>query len=379
MNIVLEDLQRKTVRGSEGVTISDNNINLSKFTGSEVIFTGKYTKGLLITARPQIQVTFKDTVIDNAGTNATVKVDGVYDQFKLHAVNTKLFGKTGNAASQMIYFLGTWSNVQAGGFEIDHRRDSNPGKPTTVTGACVQFAGVLKASHNLKDVRLYDMIIRNAGDEGTYVNHFQLDGGYAKGENLLVENVSVFGAGRDFDQQWGFRNVTYRKCYGENGGLEADPERNHVSALSMNGDTETMLIQDCEFKNVGQLLYSGSGKGIKAVIENVRYSQGTHAGSRINQAAYLKGPGEYAFKNCIIDAPNVKEAAITADGAKVTYENCKITAPKISRVFNAGSVAEVASTPIVTKENVTAILQTTTLRSVVTKKLLYDGKEFPLE
>lgn len=375
MNIALEDLARKTVRGSEGVTISDNKIDLSKFTGSELVLTGKYTKGLYLIVRPQMQVTFKDAVIDNASTNVTVKIDGTYDQFQLSGVNTKLFGKSGNAASQMIYFNGTWSNVKAGGFEIDQRRDSKTG--STSTGACVQFAGVLKAGHNLGDVHLYDMTVYNAGDEGGYTNHFALDGGYARGENLLVENFKVYGSGRDFDQQWGFRNVVYRKCYGENGGKEADP--NHCSALSMNGYTETLLIEDCDFKNVAQLVYSGApepGKKIDAKIVRVKYDQGTHAGARNNQAAYLKGPGKYHFEDCEINAPNVLQAAITADGSQVTYTNCKIVAKDIDRLFNGGTVTEIIPQPVVKVTDVAAKLEETTFKGVTTKKLIYDNQEF---
>lgn len=377
MNINLVDLQNKKVKGSDGVLISDNKIDLSKFTGSELVLTGKYTKGINLIWRPQIEVTFKDADVDNAGTGPTLKCDGVYDQVKLTGINTRFYGKAGNAASQMIYFVGTWSNVKAGGFYLNQRRDDKVG--STTTGACIQFAGVLKAGHNLGDVHIYDMIVYNAGDEGDYTNHFALDGGYATGENLLVENVKVYGSGRDFNQQWGFRNVIYRNCYGENGGKEADS--NHCSALSMNGYTETLLVEDCEFKNVAQLLYSGSpepGKSINAKILRVKYDQGTHAGARNNQAAYLKGPGKYHFEDCEINAPNVLQAAITADGAQVTYTNCKIVAKDIDRLFNGGSVKEIKPQPVVKKYPVTAEVEETTLAGLTTKKLIYDGKEFAL-
>lgn len=372
MNIVLEDLQRKTVRGSEGAIISDNKIDLSKFTGSELVLTGKYTKGINLIARPQIQVTFKDAIIDNSLTSPTLKIDGVYDQVKVEGINTKFFGKAGNAASQMIFFIGTWSNVAVGGFEIDQRRDNKTG--STTTGACVQFAGVLKAGHNLGAVHLYDLLIFNAGDEGNYINHFEKGSGYAQGETLLTENVSVFGSGRDYFQQWGFKNVRYRRCHGENGGKEANPD--HCSAMSMNGYTEGLLIEDCDFKNIAQLIYSGkpeSGKSIDAKIYRTRYDQGTHAGNRNNSAAYLKGPGTYHFEDCEINAPNVLQAAITADGSQVTYSNCKIVAKDIDRLFNGGTVKEL---PKINRYPVTAEVVETTLLGVTTKKLLYEGKEF---
>lgn len=376
MIISLEDLAAKKVKPAEGMTVSDNKVDLSKFTGSEVIFTGKYTKGINLIARPQIEVTFKDAIVDNGGTNQTLKVDGVYDQFKLAGVNAKFFGKSGNAASQMIYFIGTWSNVKAGGFEIDQRRDNKTG--STTTGACIQFAGVLKAGHSLGGVHIYDMVVYNAGDEGCYVNHFDRGSGYATGENLLVEKFKVFGSGRDFQQEWGFRNVIYRNCYGENGGKEADS--NHCSAISANGWAENLLIEDCDFKNVAQLLYSGSpepGKSIKGIIGGVRYEQGTHAGARNNQALYLKGPGEYKIDSCKIIAPSVKEAAITADGSKVIVsDSVNITAPKLSRVFNGGSVVTGPPQPVIKRYPVTAEVVETTLAGATTRKLLFEGKEF---
>lgn len=366
MNIALEDLAKKTIRGSEGAVISDNKVDLSKFTGSEVIFTGKYPKGIYLIARPQIQVTFKDAIVDNGGTSVTLKIDGVYDQFKLAGVNAKLFGKAGNAASQMIYFNGTWSNVEVCDFEIDQRRDGKSG--TTAGGACVQFAGVLKSSHNLGKVYQHGIVVHNAVDEPFYTNHFERGSGYAQGDVLLVENCRAYNSGRDFFQQWGFRNVKYKNCYGENGGLEADS--NHCSALSMNGDTDILLVENCEFKNVAQLIYSGVGKGIKAVIDGVKYTQGTHAGVRNNQSAYLKGPGDYTIKNSIINAPAVKEAAITADGCKVTVESsCTITAPKLSRVFNGGSVVQVNPPPVtVTTHQDLEVETTTTWDNKVTVK-----------
>lgn len=370
MNIALEDLQRKTARGSEGAVISDNKIDLSKFTGSELVLTGKYTKGINLIARPQIQITFKDAIIDNSLTNPTLKIDGVYDQIKVEGVNAKFYGKAGNAASQMIFFIGTWSNVMVGGFEIDQRRDSKTG--STTTGACVQFAGVLKAGHNLGSVYVHDVVIYNAGDESNYINHFEKGSGYAQGETLYTRNVKVFGSGRDYFQQWGFKNVTYENCYGENGGKEANPD--HCSAFSMNGYSESLIIKDCEFKNVAQLLYSGkpeSGKTIDAKIYRTRYDQGTHAGNRNNSAAYLKGPGTYHFEECEINAPNVLQAAITADGAQVTYSGCKINAKDIDRLFNGGTVKEL---PFV--RTYPAEVIETTLNGLTTIKLLYNGQEF---
>lgn len=375
MNIALEDLQRKTVRGSEGAVISDNKIDLSKFTGSELVLTGKYTKGINLIARPQIQITFKDAIIDNSLTNPTLKIDGVYDQIKVEGINAKFYGKAGNAASQMIFFNGTWSNVIVVGFEIDQRRDNKTG--TTTTGACVQFAGVLKSGHNLGSVYVYDIVIYNAGDEGNYINHFEKGSGYAQGETLYTGNVKVFGSGRDFFQQWGFRKVHYRKCYGENGGKEANQD--HCSAFSMNGYTESLVIEDCEFKNVAQLIYSGkpeSGKTVDAKIYRTRYEQGTHAGNRNNSAAYLKGPGTYHFEECEINAPNVLQAAITADGAQVTYSDCKIVAKDIDRLFNGGTITEL---PTVKTEPVQAILETTTLNGVTKTVLIYGDKRINLD
>lgn len=369
MIVTLEDLQNKTARGSEGAVISDNKIDLSKFTGSELVLTGKYTKGIYLIARPQIEVTFKDAIIDNSLTNPTLKIDGVYDQIKVEGINAKFYGKAGNAASQMIFFNGTWSNVEVCGFDLDQRRDNKTG--STVTGSACQFAGVKNINHNLGKVYKHHLIIRNAGDEGSYDNHFALDGGYAQGEEIVVEDCEVYGSGRDFFQQWGFRNAIYRRCYGENGGKEANPD--HCSALSMNGYTESLLIEDCEFKNVAQLIYSGKpepGKTIDAKIYRTRYDQGVHAGNRNNSAAYLKGPGTYYFEQCEINAPNVLQAAITADGSQVTYSGCKINAKDIDRLFNGGTVKEV---PFV--RSYPAEVVETTMAGLTTKKLLYNGQE----
>lgn len=358
MIITLEDLAAKRVKSTPEVGVSDHTITLTNAPKDhELIFTGKGTRGLVF-KDAKGKIIFRQATIDNASTSVTLKFDGTYDGIKVDGEGTsKLFGKAGNAASQMIYFQGIWSNVEVCGFDIDHRRNTNPGSSTT--GAAVQFAGVIKSGHNLGKVYKHDLILRNPGDEGSYNNHFQASGGYAQGDTLLVENCMVYNSGRDFFQQWGFKNVTYRNCIGENGGLEADS--NHCSALSMNGDTEVLLVENCQFKNVAQLIYSGSGKGIKAVISNVKYTQGTHAGSLNNQAAYLKGPGEYTFKNCIIDAPKVKEAAITADGCKVIVDSTnKITAPKLSRTFNGGSVVQGNPDPVTVTTHGDLIIETTT-------------------
>lgn len=374
MIINLVDLANKRVKSTSEVTISDHTITV---TGAappdhELIFTGIGTRGLVI-KNAKGKVIFRDVTIDNASTGVTIKFDGVYSNVKVDGEGTtKLFGKAGNSASQMIYFVGTWSNIEVCGFEIDQRRNNATG--STTTGAALQFAGVLSSTHNLGSVYEHDIIIRNAGDEGNYVNHFDRGSGYAQGEKLLVEDVSVFGSGRDYFQEWGFKNVTYRKCYGENGGKEADS--NHCSAFSINGWTENLLIEDCEFKNIAQLIFGGlpqSGKSIDARIYRTRYDQGTHAGARNNQAAYLKGPGKYYFESCEIFAPNVLQAAITADNCSVEYSNCVITAKDDGRTFNGGSVKEVA---FVRDYPVEAQLHESTLAGVTTQKIVYNGKEF---
>lgn len=334
MIIQLEDVLNKTARGSEGVVISDTKIDLSKFTGSEVVFTGKYSKGLLLVARPQIEVTFRDAYIDNTTENETIEVIGTYNQFKLNGSgSTKLFGKAGNVAPQMIFMRGIWSNLEICGFESDQRRDNKTG--WTKTGANCQLAGVLNVNHNLGKVWIHDMIFRNSGDESNYCNNFERGAGYAQGDVLIVENCKSFGSGRDPYQQWGFRNVTYRNCYAENAGKEGDS--NHWSGISQNGWCEELLVEDCEFKNMAQLIYSGApepGKHIYATFRNVKYDQGTHAGTRANSACYLKGPGKYTFEYCSINAPTAKYAGISMDnGAEVFLlaDTNKIVAPDIDR------------------------------------------------
>jgi len=354
--------------------ISDHTFDLAKFTGSELVFTGKGTRGLVFNNSREAQVTFKDALIDNASTGVTLKFDKKTQKIKLAAINSKLLGKVGNSASQMIYFLGEWSDVAIDGFEIDQRRDSKTG--STETGACVQLQGVIKAGHNLGDVSLTNMILRNCGDEPTYVNHFQREGGYVQGNNLRVDNVRVYGSGRDYFQQWGFRNVHYSKCYGENGMKEADS--NHWSAFSMNGDTDTLLIEDCEFKGIAQLIYSGAPTSkIEALIRNVKFTEGTHAGSRPNSSAYLKGPGKYIFENCVIDAPNVMKGAISADGCDVLLKNTTTNAKKIEVPYNGGHVTvdKPVPVPVVTHRNVTVDEKTTVFEGKTTVQYFLEGKE----
>lgn len=385
MNITLEDLAKKTVRGSEGATISDNKIDLSKFTGSELVLTGKYTKGILFVMRPQIQVTFKDAIVDNSTTNETIELEGIYDQVMLWGDgSTKLFGKAGNSASQMIFFKGTWSNIAIGGFEVDQRRNSAIN--STVTGASLQFAGVptksLGESGNGK-VHVYDMIFRNSGDETLYVGHFKKirDDGVemADGVELIVERVKAENMGRDFGQQRGFKKVTFKDCQAKNIGLEA--HNDHCSGFSLNdGSTEEILLDNCTIENAKQFVYGGSTtKSIKATIRNSKYIQGTHAGTRANSALYLKGPGQWALENSEINAPNVLQAAITADGSQVTYTNCKIVAKDIDRLFNGGTVKEIESQPVVKVTDVMAQLEETTFKGQTTRKLLYDNQEFVLK
>ncbi len=347
-------------KSAEGLIISDHTFDLAKFKG-ELIFTGKGTRGLVIKNAKDIEIKFQDCVIDNAGTGVVIKFDGRTERVKVNGTNTtKLYGKAGNSQSQMIYFVGTWNDIEVCGFFIDQRRDNKTG--TTVTGACCQTQGVLSSTHNLGMVHWHDMVLMNCGDEGFYNNHFQNDGGYCQGKELIVENCRVLGCGRDPFQHWGFDKVTYRGCYGENGNKEAD--KNHFSCFSLNGDTEELLIENCDFKNVAQLIYCGvpsKNATIKALIRNVTYEQGTHAGSRANQACYLKGPGVYRFENCYINAPAVIYGAFTADGCSVEVsKNCTVSAPKLFRdAFNGGSYEQITPDPVITKTVGEITIQTT--------------------
>lgn len=377
MQINLQDLAAKRVKSAEGLTVSDHTLDLAKFTGSELLFTGTGSRGLVIKNARQVEVNFKDCVIDNAGTGVTVKFDGTTRQISSNGYgSTKLFGKAGNSASQMIYFVGVYSDVTIGGFEIDQRRDSKPG--STVTGAACQFAGVLESSlKSLGKITIFNMVIKNAGDEGVYVNHFKkIDGGkvYADGEELLIDNVKVYRSGRDFLQQQGIRNVTISNCYGENGGLEADS--NHCSALSMNdGETESISIFNSTFINVGQLAFVGKSNASKKVtFSNVTYDQGTHAGAYSNQAMYLKGNGEYTLNNTKITAPNVKRSIVCADGATVKYDlTDAFIGAKMDYAFNSGKFIEV---PVIKQMDLPVeIEETSNSRRVF---LIYEGKRIEL-
>jgi hypothetical protein len=377
MIINLQDLAAKRAKPDQGLTISDHTLDLAKFTGSELMFSGTGLRGLVIKSAKQVEISFKDCVIDNAGTGVTLKFDGITRQIAVNGnASTKLFGKAGNSASQMIYFVGVYSDISIGGFEIDQRRDGKQG--TTVTGAAVQFAGVLESSLNsIGNISIRAMIIKNAGDEGVYVNHFKKsDGGkvYADGEGLLIDGVKVYRSGRDFMQQQGFKDVYIYNCYGENGGLEADS--NHCSALSMNdGETESILVENSTFVNVGQLAFVGkSNVSKKVTFKNVTYDQGTHAGAYSNQAMYLKGNGEYTLNNTKIIAPNVKRSIVCADGATVKYDlTDAFIGSRMDYAFNGGKFIEV---PVIKQMDLPVeIEETSNSRRVF---LIYEGKRIEL-
>jgi hypothetical protein len=341
MIINLQDLAAKRAKPDQGLTISDHTLDLAKFTGSELMFSGTGSRGLVIKNAKQVHVTFKDVVIDNAGTGVTLKFDGVTDEIHLNGINARLFGKAGNSASQMIYFVGVWSDVEISGFEIDQRRDSRTG--STVTGACVQLAGVSQTKvPSLGEVHIHDMILRNAGDEGVYVNHFKkvADDGtvMADGEKLTIEGVEIYRSGRDYLQQQGFRNTIIRGCYGDNGALEAHAD--HMSALSMNGNTETLLVEGCNFRNIPQFIYSGGGKSIDAKIKGNSFSRGTTT-LPSNQIAYLKGPGFFAFENNYLDAIGVKRSILCADGCTVGWDVTNtMIGSRVDYTFNGGNFIE---------------------------------------
>lgn len=333
MTIDLSQLANKTAKAQSGLIISDHSIDMKSYTEPVLTITGKGTRGLVF-RNPKGIIQFSGVTIDNAGTGVVIKLDGVYNGVKLDGMGTtKLFGKAGNNQSQMIYCQGRWSNVEICGFESDQRRDSRTG--STVTGANCQLAGVLDPNHNLGKVWIHDMIFRNSGDEAKYCNHFERGTGYARGEELVVEDCESYSSGRDVFQQWGFKSVTYRRCRGFDAGKEADT--NHWSGISQNGWCEELLIEDCAFGNVAQLIYSGApepGKHTYATLRNVKYDQGTHAGIRANSACYLKGPGKYTFEYCSINAPAAKYAGISMDnGAEVFLlaDTNKIIAPDIDR------------------------------------------------
>ncbi len=376
MQINLTDLAAKRVKSDQGLTVSDHTLDLSKFTGSELLFTGNGSRGLVIKNSRQVQINFKECVIDNSGTGVTVKFDGTTKQVSVNGFgSTKLFGKIGNSASQMIYFQGVYADVTLGGFEIDQRRDGKTG--STVTGAACQFAGVPESSiGSIGKIVIHDMVIRNAGDEGVYVNHFKKSDGkvYADGDELILANVQVFRSGRDFLQQQGMKRVIIENCYGENGGLEADS--NHCSALSMNdGATESIDVTNCHFINMGQLAYIGSSKASKKVtFNNVTYDQGTHAGAYSNQAIYFKGSGELFITNSKLVAPNAKRSMICADGGTVKWDiSSQFIGPRLDYGFNAGKFIEA---PIVKQMDLPVeIEETSNSRRVF---LIYEGKRIEL-
>jgi hypothetical protein len=361
-------------KSAEGLLISDHTFDCLNFKGS-LVFTGKGTRGVVIKNAHDIEITFKDCVIDNAGTGVMIKLDGRTNNVKLNGSGTtRLFGKAGNAQSQVIYVVGTWSNVEICGFDIDQRRDNSTGSSTT-TGACVQTAGVFQAGHNLGTFKLFDMTLRNCGDEGSYNNYNTGTTGAAKGELIIISNVKVLNCGRDPFQTQGFKDVIIEYCYAENAGIEGD--KNHCSGMSLNGGHERITVRDSAFVNMAQLVYCGTeGTKVEAIFERVKYIQGKHMGAISNQCAYLKSPGNYHFEDCDFTA-DTKEAILTADGSTITYRNCRFNTPdKIARLFNGGTVKEL---PYVKTYPLTIEVTETTISGITTKKYFLDGVEVVLK
>jgi hypothetical protein len=363
------------VKSSE-ITIVDN-----AFDGKNVVrpdfgieFIGTGTRNLVFrnirgTESNPVHILFKDITHRHSGTANVLKFSGGCQHIKLSFGQSKFYG-SGNNQSQMIFIDGPWNK----GFKIDggyFNQGRNLVKGLTGGGSLFQITSSQTTECNRNNHDFDYLIVtglqgENANDEFMYIDKYTskpVNGIYPTGcEYVELVRCGVKKSGRDYFQGQGIKDWRIEECYGEDGGLEQEP--NHVSAISSNGANEFLSVIGCNFKNIPQLIFGATeGKPGKVVVSDTNYTQGTNAVVS-NQAVYLRGdkvPYSAEFKNCNINAPLVKEAVFSADGATIEVsKNCTITGPKLSRVFNGGIVKEITPDPVVTTENITIQRKTTT-------------------
>jgi hypothetical protein len=355
-----------TVKSSE-ITISDN-----AFDGKNVIrpdfgieFVGTGTRNLVFrnlrgTESNPVHIIFKDTVHNHSGTTNVLKFAGGCQHILLDFGNSKFYG-SGNNQSQMLFIEGAWNK----GFRINggyFNQGRNSVKGTTGGGSLFQIASSQttecnKNNHDFEYLIVTGLQGENACDEFMYINKYTSkpeNGIYPTGcEYVQLVKCGVKKTGRDFFQGQGIKDWYLEECYGEVGGLEQEP--NHISAISSNGANEFVSIGHCNFKTIPQLMFGATeGKPGKVVVTGTNYQQGVNA-IVSNQAVYLRSDKvlyEAEFKECNIEAPNVKAGVFMADGAKINvYKDCEIVGPKLFRdPFNGGSYSEITPEPIVEKE-----------------------------
>lgn len=376
MIITLEGSKVKVANPDTGFSISDNTMDFKSVArsgyGFEIIGSG--TRNLVIknlwgtlNSPAIIDCNF---IIKHGGTAPIIKfVNCRY--WKVLFGSSQIYG-SGNNQSQPIFIEGPCKGWEFIGGYINQGRGSQAGG--TNGGACFQAASAESSSlnasnHNAEYAIQRGMILENCCDEGFYLFKYTGTGAHkpSGSEYVLIENCTVINSGRDPFQGRGIKRFEIINNSAENWGLECEP--NHISGVSWNAENPSGLIKGNRFIKGPQFIFAGTeGIYTKVDIEDNVYEQGNHAGVRSNQACYLKGPGEYIFKNNVINCPSVKQAALTADGCKIVVEHDNvITAPTLYRTFNNGLVTQPKPPPVtvVTRGDL-EIHTTTTWDNIVT-------------
>lgn len=361
--IDLNLLADKKVKSTTYYSVSDNTLDFKGIThsGYWVKFTGTYSRSLHIKNFIGGELIFEATVTTSTS-DKTLKFTDCRD-WKINGEKAFLNG-SGNSSGQMIYVSGKWQNCYLLGFTIDQKRNSNKG--STPGGAAVQFESYSDPSFSHGKLVIDGTRVRNANDEGFYVLYNQPTKAYL--DTLIVINTDVKNSGRDFWQEANVRYSYYENNTGDNGGLEQ--ESNHISGFSLNDGLKEVRLENNRVTNIPQFIYSGTTTGKLFTVNNT-YIQGTSA-IIANQSIYTKS--STLLQGDSIIAPKVLIAAIAQDKAQVTYMRLTVVAPKLFRYTTPKPI----ELPSVENEPVQAILQTTTINGVVTKKLLYNGQEFVL-
>lgn len=355
MTIILEASKVKVSNPDTSFSISDNTMDWKSVSRTDYTFElkGNGTRNLVIknlwgtlNSPAVIDCNF---IIRHGGTAPIIKfVNCRY--WKVLFGGSQIYG-SGNNQSQPIFIEGTCKGWEFIGGYINQGRNSQGGE--TKGGACFQAASAESSSlnasnHNAEYAIQRGIILENCCDEGFYLFKYTGSGTYkpSGAEYALIENCRVVNSGRDPFQGRGIKRFELLNNHAENWGLEL--ETNHISGVSWNAENPSGLIKGNSFINGPQFIFAGTeGIYTKVDIEDNVYEQGTHAGVRSNQACYLKGPGEYILKNNVIKAPNVKLAALTADGCRIVVESTNvITAPTLYRTFNNGSVTQPKPPPV---------------------------------
>lgn len=375
--ISLEKLAAKQEKSDANINISDHTIDGKRTAkdGYWLEFTGTTTRGLVfknfIGKDPNdIKITFRDVTNRMGGSGVTIKLAEYMQNFVLDGTGTtKLYGLSGGSASQMIYCDGKFLlNPTIQNFYIDQGRPAN--MRTTPGGPALQIKGYNTSDCNASNWNIGTVTLRNIdgnniNDELVYINFNTTVGNYTRAKKVIIDNVNGYNLGRDAWQIIGVDSAFITNCKANNLGLEQEP--NHVSGFSLNGGNKYVYVESVTVINAPQFVYSGTeGFAGSATFVNCSYTQGTHVGPRANQAMYLKQDKgvkyTYHISKTTLDAPNVKVAGITVDGARLDYygNTFAFGGKPDFRYFNSGSAIEVNPPPVTVITNGNLEIHTTT-------------------